>query len=102
MTIKRLSIVPNDFPGADIYLDDIAEIISILKSHEGEGDQPAIQIIIGDEGCDSLEDLSKIGERIGGRIKQLTLRLDATSVFISNPFRVVFQNRPGQDSTSDD
>jgi hypothetical protein len=79
MTIKRLPTTANDFPGADIYLDDLAEIVGILKS---EGGDATVEITIGDERCDSLDDLPKIGERIGGRSKNLVLVLRATGDYL--------------------
>jgi len=63
MVITRLpSVVNAELPAANIYLDDLEEILNILKS-DGEDHAPILKFTVNDMTCDSIDDLRKIGGR---------------------------------------
>ena len=63
MTITRQQRVPKvKIPAANIYLDDLEEIINILKP-EGEDQPPKLEFSVNDMLCDSIDDLQKLGGR---------------------------------------
>jgi hypothetical protein len=69
VTIKRRPPQPKriKFPPAHLYLEDLEEIIAILKP-ESESEPPTLAFVVDDEDCDSVEDLRTIGARkVGGR-----------------------------------
>jgi len=68
MTIRRRLPPPKEikFPPAHLYLDDLEEIISILRP-DGDDSAPVLQFTVDYQSCDSVDELRKIGEqRIGG------------------------------------
>ena len=63
MAITRQQRVPKvKIPAANIYLDDLEEIINILKP-EGEDQPPRLEFSVNDMLCDSIDDLQKLGGR---------------------------------------
>jgi hypothetical protein len=74
MTISRIRTpVPTKLPAAKLYLDDIEEVVRILKeawarkpidAHE-ENSQITTQFQIGDKVCDEIQDLPKIRKSTG-------------------------------------
>lgn len=63
MAITRQPTVPKvKLPGANIYLDDLEEIINILKP-DGEDQPRTLAFTVNDLICDNIDDLRKIGGR---------------------------------------
>lgn len=59
MAITRLPPeIPDDFPPAKLYLDDIAEIVAIFREDDTDA---KVEFIVGNQKCDDLTDLRKIG-----------------------------------------
>lgn len=63
MVITRQPSVLNvKLPPANLYLDDLEEILNILKP-DGEDQPPNLMFTVDDMTCDSMDDLRKIGGR---------------------------------------
>lgn len=66
MTITKRQTIPKvKLPAANIYLDDIEEIINILKP-DGEDQPPKLKFEVNDFFCESMDDLRQIEGQIGG------------------------------------
>jgi hypothetical protein len=63
MAIKRQqSLKKVKLPSANLYLDDLEEIINILKP-ENDDEPPKLSFVVNDMICDGVDDLSTIGGR---------------------------------------
>jgi hypothetical protein len=112
MAIKQVRQVPNDFPPAHLFLDDIEEIVEILTKVP---DLPRANIVRSAEFrvegrvCDSLHDLKEIG----GKTRSFGITTGYGTLEISRDFtyfnmngddywkeyaqiRAVFQHRAGK------
>jgi hypothetical protein len=90
MTILvKQEAVPSDLPPANLYLDDIEEVLRIFRAlgqpSEAENSEVRHQRVyfdLGDEVCDDISDL----EKIGGRAAFLTVRLIMTGPHFRQEF----------------
>jgi hypothetical protein len=88
MTITRQETVPKvKLPAANLHLDDLEEIISILKP-EGEEQPPKLRFTVNDLICDSMDDLHKIGKERIGRTSSFTMDVGWQKSCISDELRV--------------
>jgi hypothetical protein len=96
MAITRVLRVPKvTLPAATLYLDDIEEIIGVLKAEDG--DPPILEFVVDDQRCDSLDDLRKIGGQTANftmdvhwraKFTWYSLRVEPrerASIFVSGP-----------------
>jgi len=96
MTITRRHLPPPKIKlqPANLYVDDIEEILSILKP-DGEPVEPPprLQFTIDDQECDSLEDLLKVGEKkAGGRVHHFEMSLRWNTDYIYD-YLYVYRHR---------
>jgi hypothetical protein len=90
MTIKRRLPQPKKvkLPPAHLYLDDVDEIIGILRP-EGEDGPPVLQFTVDDQYCDSVDELRKIGEgRIGGRTNRFEMNVPWKTKYLHDALEI--------------
>jgi hypothetical protein len=75
-------------PPAHLYLDDLEEIIAILKP-ENEDSPPELRFTVDDEDCDSVEDLRLIGARkVAGRVGQFEMNVHWKQPYLNDHLEI--------------